>query len=33
MNYYFYNTDANSLSRDGRFPILIKEGFAATSGP
>jgi hypothetical protein len=33
MDYFFYNTDANSLSRDGRFPILIKGGFAATSGP
>ena len=33
MNYFFYNTDANSLSRNGRFPILIEQGFAATSGP
>ena len=33
MDYYFYNIDANSLSRDHRFPILIKQGIAATSGP
>ena len=33
MSLFLYNTDADSLSRKGRFPLLIKQGFAATSGP
>jgi putative restriction endonuclease len=33
MDYFFYNTDAKSLRGEGRFRILIEQGFAATSGP
>lgn len=33
MSLFLYNTDADSLSRKGRFPLLIDQGFAATSGP
>ncbi len=33
MDYYFYNTDAQSLHGDRRFPVLIERGFAATGGP
>lgn len=33
MAYFFYNTDANSLSRKGRYPVLIQHRFAASSGP
>jgi len=33
MAYFFYNTDADSLARQGRYPVLIQQGFAATSGP
>jgi len=33
MSLFLYNTDADSLSRTGRFPLLTKQGFAATSGP
>jgi hypothetical protein len=33
MSLFLYNTDADCPSRKGRFPLLIKEGFAATSGP
>lgn len=34
MNYYFYNTDVNALSERPRprFPVLIKQGFAAVGG-
>ena len=30
---FLYNTDAGSLSEKGRYPLLIEQGFAATSGP
>lgn len=33
MGFFFYNTDADSLTRRGRYPVLIKQMFAATSGP
>lgn len=33
MAYYFYNTDAKSLTKPGRFPVLIRKNVAVTSGP
>lgn len=32
-DYFFYNTDAESMAGQRRFSILIQEGCAATSGP
>lgn len=33
MAYFFYNTDADSLARQGRYPVLLQHRIAATSGP
>jgi len=33
MTFFFYNTDADSLVRQGRYPVLLQHGIAGTSGP